>query len=94
MTRAVIVAKTLSRSGREPSRRLLREHSVRGTDAELDAVVLEVLVADGWIVEPVDRGKATTSVAYRNARKLRDRQNTWLKSNAPAFWDKPRRGAS
>jgi len=24
---------------------------VRGTDAELDAVVLEVLVADGWIVE-------------------------------------------
>lgn len=51
MTRAAIVAKTLSRSGREPSRRLLRAHSVRGTDAELDAVVLEVLVADGWIVE-------------------------------------------
>jgi hypothetical protein len=93
MTRAAIVARSLSRSGREPSRRLLREHNVRGTDAELDAVVLAVLVTDGWIVEPVDRGKATTSVAYRNARKLRDRANTRAMPHNPAYWDQPKGGA-
>ena len=91
MTTAETVARSLSRSGHEPSRRLLREHNVRGTDAELDAVVVGVLVADGWIVEPGDHGATKTSTGYRNTRKQRDRVNAHVKSNDPFFWDKPSR---
>jgi len=51
MTRAEIIARTISRHGTEPTRRLLRERGVTGTDSQLDLVLADVLEADGWIVE-------------------------------------------
>jgi len=93
MTRAEIIARTISRHGAEPTRRNVREYDCKDTDEQIDRALAVVLADDGWIVDPGKVTKAKTSVSYRNSAKLRDKRNTWIKSNDPAFWDKPKRGA-
>ena len=96
MTRAEIIARTISRHGTEPTRRGVRELGCRASDAEIDAALAIVLEADGWIVDPREQGKASTSETYRATRKQRDRINSYVKNNDPFFFNlpKPPKGAS
>lgn len=95
MTPVQMIVRDLARQGIEPTRRLVRAQlaarHITATDAEIDRVLAVEL--QRWIVDPGKVTKAKTSVAYRNAAKQRNHRNTWIKSNDPAFWDKPTRGA-